>query len=520
MPPPVCSVVLDGSNITDVTNGEYKQKVYYGTHTYQITAERYHSLEDTITINSSRPISRTVQLKQAWGWLQFANASDLADAKLFIDGEAKGNITSEPIDVNSGEHTLKIVKPLYENYETEFTIKDSETSSLSPSLIKNYGHVQLSVADEKSTIYVDGETTGTNIANMDLGSGEHVVECRRPSHSSTFKTITVTTGSNNKYELDNPVPIYGSLAVNTGNVAVNVQIDDEKPTGSATNNYRNDKVLIGSHKVTLSQKGYRTEVEEVTIAKDSLSEVKREMLPIVRVHFQSKPKAILTVDSIKLGWTPVDTVLRAGKHKVELYTYGYSSYSGTEKFTTDEQTFSKSLLRIFYGKNEAYIEGGGYAGSMMGYYGAIGMYIHNINFEGIYAGYLGSKETVYQTYTDGYDDNIRYIGTRFYEIKPKYYAGGRIGYGIKLGGAWRLTPQVGGGVWSIDEYDGTTYVATGTAGLKLQICLCKCVSIVLKPEYTMTVTKGKDYEKLSEVSSKIKDWGQGFNISVGFNFYY
>ena len=182
------------------------------------------------------------------------------------------------------------------------------------------------------------------------------------------------------------------------------------------------------------------------------------------------------------------------------------------------------MTKRYYNKNEFYVEGLGSALSFLGYGGAIGFNISNVNFEGFYMQGLEKSETIYFNY-EGNGDDYGYGGSsspQQYEFKVKQQIGGKIGFALPLHGRLRFIPQIGAVCTSIVAEDGddTTYVMSGLADLKIQIALCSNVCLSLIPEYTMAVTKGKLYEQLEEVSTKIKGWGTGFNVCVGLNLFF
>ena len=86
--PKNATVGLDG-RVESISNGVIDENVFYGTHRYVISADRYHTLDDTVTIRSEKTV-RNVRLKQAWGWLKFDNSADLTDAHLFVDTVSRG----------------------------------------------------------------------------------------------------------------------------------------------------------------------------------------------------------------------------------------------------------------------------------------------------------------------------------------------------------------------------------------------------------------------------------------------
>lgn len=540
--PRVATVKMNGA-IENVSNGVLDKTYSFGRYRYVITADKYHKLEDTITINNpNEPQVRYVRLKQAWGYLTFDNYSDLSEAKLYVDNEDLGNISSQPFDILSGKHDIKIVKPLYETYEQEINIKDSVTTNLAPQMIENFGDLSLRVPDEGASIYIDGEHVGTGTYSGKVGSGKHIVECRKEFHRSTTKDINVVTGTKTSYVLESPVPIYSSIHITTNNyIPVKVKIDNGNDS-DPTSDFYNDKVLIGPHTIYVSQKGYRSQQFDVNLKEGEAFEKELTMESVVRVNFTSHPTiADLYIDHAYVGSTPYEAELSTGSHHILMTKDGYSSYEGDNDFKRDEMTFNKHLLRIYYKKNEFYIEGGAQAPMLMAWYGAIGFYAANVNVEGFYMGGFQKSERLSFNPTN---KNSNYFSA---ELLPKAFFGGKIGYGINFHGRFRMTPQIGVGITqvSIDKNsveatntsgsyyssstipgieDGdlkeATYAISAIGDIKFQFALTKNISFVITPSYSFAVKKNKLYEELEKASSKIKGWATGFNCAAGFNFYF
>lgn len=522
--PKVAEVRVNGS-VERVTNGRLEKAYSFGKYRYSVSADRYHTFEDTITIND--PVNaqvRTVNLKQAFGWLKVDNADKLSDARLFVDNENKGLVSSSMIDLNSGTHVVRVVKDLYAPFESEIEIKDSVVTSISPVMSKDFGMVSLKVNDKDAEIWIDDEKKGVGSYEQNISSGFHKVECRKQYYTTTVKQIEVKNGSKESYTLDSPKPIYATLRINTCDVPAIVTIDDDEPA-KPTYAYRNDEVLMGPHKVTVSQKGYKTVSFDVDLKANEEFSKRISLEAVVNVNFSSKPyAATLYLDDEYIGAVPQKIELKSGKHKVRMEAIGYYTYKGEVNFSTDEENFKKSLTKRYYNKNEFYVEGLGSALSFLGYGGAIGFNISNVNFEGFYMQGLEKSETIYFNY-EGNGDDYGYGGSsspQQYEFKVKQQIGGKIGFALPLHGRLRFIPQVGAVCTSIVAEDGddTTYVMSGLADLKIQIALCSNVCLSLIPEYTMAVTKGKLYEQLEEVSTKIKGWGTGFNVCVGLNLFF
>lgn len=519
-------VSVNGS-IENVEDGLLSKEYSFGRYRYVVSADRYHDLEDTITINNpNAPQERTVNLKQAYGWLQFSNYKELADARLFVDKNNLGIITAKPFDINSGSHVLKIVKPLYETYEAEFIISDSVTTTMTPVMIENYGEVSLDCVDKNAEIWIDDEQKAVGAFRDKLGAGTHKVECRKQYHTASAMEIDVVKGTNKSYVLDAPTPICGSIIINTDKAA-SVVVDDNIASASNTT-YRNDKVLIGPHHVVVRQKGYRTQSFDLTLSEGEVIKKDIVMEPIINVSFYSTPNdASLYIDREFKGKTPIDLEIKSGKHNVQIAKADYYTYYHDETFNQDGKKFNKKLRRVYYHNNDFYIEGLGQAGTFMAYGATMGCEIYGFNIEAFFKAGI-EKETVYASLVSTDEPSSSYYdddAPTMYEFKVKQNYGGKIGYAFNLKSRWRIIPQIGAGCAQITSDSGlyseeTTYVVSGLANIKFQYALCQNVSLTLSPEYSMALSKGKVYEKLAEVSTKIKGWGDGFNCSLGLNIFF
>ena len=157
---------------------------------------------------------------------------------------------------------------------------------------------------------------------------------------------------------------------------------------------------------------------------------------------------------------------------------------------------------------------------MMGVGASLGAYISNFNIEGtLLLGLAESEEIAWrdkkQTSNNGFT----------YTYKPMFY-GLKFGYGISCGSSFRITPQLGIGVSSISgtevkkgngtDPDATScYAVPASIGARFEYYITKNFGANASPEFGFAVTKSDTYTKLSDLSSKVKGFGSGFNARVG-----
>jgi outer membrane autotransporter protein len=167
-----------------------------------------------------------------------------------------------------------------------------------------------------------------------------------------------------------------------------------------------------------------------------------------------------------------------------------------------------------------YAEGKFQAGMMMGAGASVGAYIYGLNVEGTFLlGLAESEEIAWrQTSQSG---NSGYS----YTYKPMFY-GLKLGYRIPSESKFRFTPQVGIGVASIsgsqvqkgsgtDPGATSCYAVPASVGVRLEYNISKNFGVSASPEFSFPVMKSDTYTKLSDLSSKVKGFGSGFNARVG-----
>ena len=103
--------------------------------------------------------------------------------------------------------------------------------------------------------------------------------------------------------------------------------------------------------------------------------------------------------------------------------------------------------------------------------------------------------------------------------------GGKVGYGITFGTRLRLTPQAGVMIVSIkskDEGSGSSRcnVTQASIGARLDFAVVNHLVIYVAPEYGFALSKSSIYQQIAPLSSKIKGWGDGFNVRVGLTVFF
>ena len=336
----VVTIVENGAQeILPMREGGIASKMLnYGTYTYSIAADKYHTKEGTFTVSATQT-EMTVDLLPQFGWLTIAGDNTSQGGYIFATNTATGGMIqlgTIPLnnkEMSSGVYTLRIQKEKYKDYSTTITIEDGKTTTIRPSLEANFAQVTLTT-NEGADIYLDGSHLGTTRWTGTLELGEHSIEARQASHHSAYTNVRITPQSAGQtITLNNPLPIYGSLIVDGSPADVAVYVDGKKV---GTSPLFVSELLIGTHKVSLEKDGY--DKQEKTIA---ISEGQEQMLEytLVKETPKSVPKVVATStltrghEYVDLGLSVKWATCNVGANSPEEYG-NYFAWGETESKST------------------------------------------------------------------------------------------------------------------------------------------------------------------------------------------
>ena len=342
----VVTIVENGAQeILPMREGGIASKMLnYGTYSYSIAADKYHTKEGTFTVSATQT-EMTVDLLPQFGWLTIAGDNISQGGYVFATNIATGGMIqlgTIPLnnkEMSSGVYTLRIQKEKYKDYSTTITIEEGKTTTIRPSLEANFAQVTLTT-NESADIYVDGNRLGTTRWTGTLELGEHSVETRQASHHSAYTNVRITAQSAGQtITLNNPLPIYGSLIVDGSPADVAVYVDGKKV---GTSPMFVSELLIGTHKIRLEKEGY--DKQEKTIA---ISEGQEHMLEYTLAKETPKPtltdKETFTVNGVSFTMIAV---------KGGTFTMGATAEQGSDAYDGGKPTHQVTLSDYYIGETE------------------------------------------------------------------------------------------------------------------------------------------------------------------------
>lgn len=223
--------------------------------------------------------------------------------------------------------------------------------------------------------------------------------------------------------------------------------------------------------------------------------------------------------------------LPEGKYAYSVSAEGFSSLSGNIHLYGPQDTLKIVLSKkdestpvkktegttAKHGNENSFYFGGNYqVGGLSGIGISAGTYIKGFNIQVDFLFGLKDSEEIYWNglSSDPYS----------YTYSPIYFDL-KLGYGIRAGERFLFTPQIGAGISKIsgtvshqgqgsDPNITAMTVVPMSVGLRVQWLIAKHFGISFTPEYCIALQQGKPYEEVSAVSTTVKGFGQGLNLSA------
>ena len=324
--------------VKDVLIGMHDLKLVYGNLTYN----------QSIEVNSSS-ISFTQNVNTAATESQFV---------VFIvePSNAIVMIGNQPYSLQDGAMMEVLAAGTY-NYTVTAAGYHSQSGTFSVAGEKVEKHITLTAdsafvlltAPDNAEIWINGTMRGTGTWRGTLNSGNYIFETRKAGHKNGKLSQNIT--SNNAHqaiELPAPTPIFGSLVVSGTPIAAEVTLDGKS---IGTMPIKKDKLLVGSHTLTISKSGYQTETRTITIAEGKTTTENVALKKVeVQTQNQNQDKEQSSSLNSSSGYNVGDLVNVNGVHGVVCQTSpvlkvvsaaeGYLKWSTENKTTKADGMFS------------------------------------------------------------------------------------------------------------------------------------------------------------------------------------
>ena len=226
-----------------------------------------------------------------------------------------------------GTYTYSIAAEYYHKSEGRVRLESRNGSHIEEVTLRpNFADVEL-VATSGADIYVDGQKKGTSLWKGILGPGAYQIEARKNGHKSTSKYVELKDGEKYKFELENPVPIVGTLVLISSPLGAKVKIDG-KEYGVTPLTLEN--IIIGSHKIELVKDKYYSKTKTVQIKEGEVLEEIFELEPsdqYLKELREAELKAREEAERKAIEMARAEEAARLAAERKKLYAKQVTGYS-------------------------------------------------------------------------------------------------------------------------------------------------------------------------------------------------
>lgn len=431
----------------------------YGRYTYRVSCENYHSEVGVLELNSGSKVVKQIQLKPNFGWLQINASDEFQGAYVFLNQQRLGQAPLRTEALKSGSYQLRVMKPMYKNFEQNILINDNQETIVDLQMQPNFAQVTLLCEDSEAEIWVDEQFKGKGRCSLTLEMGQYKAESRRASHKTTTQLIQISSPVDQEITLKAPVPLYASMEIKSTPALANVYIDDQLmgETPLVLNN-----ILVGEHALRLEKPGYLNYSQNISLRHGDNFQLSQSLqadasksaaqADASKKPTQTKPSS-LTETSLPKVQTP--TVQAKPEKPAKPIRFAEAKADKTPKLRPNKVPYYRdlSLYAMANGGLECfYSRGFGNLG--------VGAYYKGINLE----------------YSYGYYDTPIKVDYRF-----------TLGYALPLGKSFMLTPQVSYAVFSAIDYDRGGYSVQDMSwmlGARVQACINKNWALSFSSDYS------------------------------------
>ena len=411
------------------------------------------------------------------------------------------------------------------NYEFPIAIRKAKTYVMEITsdkvFVNNYDDTRkqklhIKVVAKNAELFFNGMKIALNKqgeCTLEMAHGQFTYKVVAPGYYPKEGQIVIDE-EHHSLVVDNLEPIMGKLSIHSNPYSAQVSVDGQIIRRSTLDPI---ELQVGKHEIKVSANGYKTETRTIEITENQTKDISITLSQVALYRFVSDPKgATIFIDNQSIGVAPCTKQLTTGSYLIKATKTGYKDFKKRFSLNSSNPYVQVSLKKIYNYKNEFYAEGNVKVGTLMGLGTTMGGYINNINIEASYIHGIGKSEPIYWSGNDSPPITSNY--------KPVTNISAKLGYGFPISTRYRLTPQVGVVLTKLKENvennskitlaDGANSI-NGTVSLRFSVAIKNHLALTISPEYSVAIHKSKGYSVLSEVSSKVKNWCEGFSVKLG-----
>lgn len=300
-----------------------------GSYPLSVTAPGYRPYTGTLTVTGADAQRLDVALEPLPGTVQFTGLP--AGSDVLIDGDSVGETPLGALELDAGEHTLRVEAPRYRPLQRKIEITGrgmEQTIALEP--VPAWAEITVASEPPGAAVVV-GEDPGAPVlaqtpATVEVLEGERELRLRAPGFAERALVLTVTAGEAQDLGTVTLTPAAGVVELGSAPAGANVTVDGEfRGRTPLTLELAPDT----AHTLRLALPGYQPRRTTLTLAAGERIGRTLDLTPrLGDVVFElNPPEAELQIDGETVGRGSRTLSLPTVEHRIEVRLPGYASVS-------------------------------------------------------------------------------------------------------------------------------------------------------------------------------------------------
>ena len=294
--------------------------LWSGQYRVRAELERYYPLDEQIDVEGA-------------GAEEFRFAMRLLPGRVVVDTVNGAEVRIEGIDsvfnpgaeieLEPGTYVMTVSAARYKELNVPLVVKGGgDLEPFTAELEPDWAEITVSSEPAGAEMRVDGELLGETPAIVELLSGQRALSFAKPGFATHREQLTVVAGESQVLPSFRLKPAAGVIRVRTEPPGASITVDGNFRGGSpATVEVSPDR----AHRVVVSRAGYESQERSVRLGRGEQQSLNIRLKPrLGRVRVMSRPAgAIVLVNGMAAGNTPIDLDLPSTEHQLELRLEGY-----------------------------------------------------------------------------------------------------------------------------------------------------------------------------------------------------
>jgi hypothetical protein len=176
------------------------QNVVEGLHVIEVRKEPAVPWKQTVQVQANQSVKVRAELKATLGGQggTVRVLSNVADAKVFLDGTDMGKVPVDIKDVKPGEHVIEVKAAGYVTREERVSVNAGSAAvlklDLNPGGDAGGGKIKVVSAVPEADVFIDGAAVGKVPQEKDLSAGEHFVVVKLPGYKNFEQKVRIEPG--------------------------------------------------------------------------------------------------------------------------------------------------------------------------------------------------------------------------------------------------------------------------------------------------------------------------------------